>query len=177
MRRLILTLIASAALSGCVNQAQVQQGQQAFLSGDYATAADNLNGPAQNGDMVAQYTLGKMWHHGLGNTPKNPDEAANWYRMSANQGYIPAMRDLGILFIENGYHDFAVDQFTIGARYNDDFSIQQLRKLGAPVPDTDLYRQKLANEANLQRQRAVAEQQYLDAAGEIGAAIGASAGK
>lgn len=46
------------------------------------------------GNSVAQYNLGLMYDNGRGVSEKD-QEAANWYRMAAEQGNVRAQRNLG----------------------------------------------------------------------------------
>ncbi|MDE0483661.1 MAG: tetratricopeptide repeat protein, partial [Candidatus Poribacteria bacterium] len=47
-------------------------------------------------DPVAQFCLGYMYKHGLG-VPSDPQRAIEWYTKAAEQGYIPAQNDLGVM--------------------------------------------------------------------------------
>lgn len=60
---------------------------------------------AEQGDAVAQFTLGTYYEHGWG-VVRNYAEAARWYRRSAQQGYAAAQNRLGDYF----YNGFAVPQ-------------------------------------------------------------------
>lgn len=60
---------------------------------------------ADQGDAVAQFTLGTYYEHGWG-VVRDYTEAAKWYRRSAQQGYAAAQNRLGDYF----YNGFAVPQ-------------------------------------------------------------------
>ncbi len=56
---------------------------------------------AENGDAVAQYTLGTMYQGGRG-VAQDYAEAVKWYRKSADQGYAPAEARLAGMY-RGGY--------------------------------------------------------------------------
>ena len=58
--------------------------------------SDNLIDKATAGDAESQYKLGLNYIYGT-DVPKDPATAASWFRKSADQGYLPARRELGIL--------------------------------------------------------------------------------
>ncbi|MGE3744911.1 MAG: hypothetical protein AB7G25_04190 [Sphingomonadaceae bacterium] len=86
---MVLTLAMAVALSGCATG--VEKGLAAYNQGSFDQAAVEWNGPALRGDPVAQHNLGLLWEHGYGSTPKNLNEAANWYLRAAQQGFVMAM--------------------------------------------------------------------------------------
>ena len=51
---------------------------------------------AQDGDPESQYLLGQHYEHGLF-VPKDPREAAVWYRTAAEQGYLQGQKSLAML--------------------------------------------------------------------------------
>jgi hypothetical protein len=57
---------------------------------------DNLIGMAESGDAESQYKLGLNYIYGT-DVPKDASKAAEWFRKSSDQGFIPARRELGIL--------------------------------------------------------------------------------
>jgi TPR repeat protein len=52
---------------------------------------------AQLGNAEAQYWLAGVYNHG-GLVPKDTEKSANWFLKSAEQGYAPAMRVVGLSF-------------------------------------------------------------------------------
>ncbi len=56
---------------------------------------------AQEGDCVAQYTLGYMYQNGQGVEQSN-ETAVEWYRKAADQGYAAAQTNLGYMY-KNGH--------------------------------------------------------------------------
>jgi TPR repeat protein len=68
--------------------------------GDYETAERLFRPLAEQGDAVAQYNLGDLYHNGQG-VPQDYAEAVRWYRMAAEQGYAWAQNNLGVMY-KNG---------------------------------------------------------------------------
>ena len=58
--------------------------------------SDNLVEMAQSGDAESQYKLGLNYIYGT-DAPKDPAQAAEWFKKASDQGYLPARRELGIL--------------------------------------------------------------------------------
>lgn len=52
---------------------------------------------ADQGDAVAQFEIGYMYHNGL-DTSVDYARALKWYELSAAQGYAPAVFNLGLLY-------------------------------------------------------------------------------
>ena len=59
---------------------------------------------AKNGDVMAQYTLGRFYEYGgiknMTNIHENHIEAVNWYRKAAERGSSRAQRNLGRCYLE-----------------------------------------------------------------------------
>lgn len=131
-----ITLLSCAAFDP-VNIGKIQ-----YDKGNYDEAAKWWNEPATNGNMYAQFNLGLLWLHGLGSTPKNLNEAANWFLLSAQQGYVPAMPALAGVQLQLGHKEAAISWLNLAARWNNQISQYTLRKMGLPVPQADLYQQQ-----------------------------------
>jgi len=76
------------------------EGYAAYQKGDYATALQEWQPLAEQGNASAQYNLGWMYDNGKG-VQENGVEAAKWYRKSAEQGNASAQYNLGLMY-ENG---------------------------------------------------------------------------
>lgn len=72
----------------------LKNGMMAFQSGDYKQAMEIWKPLAEDGNMIAQFSLGMMYHDGYG-VEKNEIEAANWFLKSAEQGFAPGQFNLG----------------------------------------------------------------------------------
>jgi TPR repeat protein len=62
-----------------------------------AQAVTESRSKAENGDAQAQYSLGNMYHHGIG-VPPDYDQAACWYRKAAEQGLAKGQYNLGYVY-------------------------------------------------------------------------------
>ena len=142
---MFIILIFCALLSSCANQ-ELKFGVDAFNVGNYDQAAIHWNPLATQGDPYAQYNLGLLWEDGLGSTEKNISEAANWYYLSAQQGYVPAMLRLANIQKANGFDEFALSWYVMAARWGNPDAVSALRAWGKPIPDPDLM--KAQNDRN-----------------------------
>jgi hypothetical protein len=82
--------------------ADFQKGLDAYKSGDYGTAMSEweplakdlvFNPLGEEGNARPQWGLGLMYENGHGVT-QNYKTAVKWYKLSASQGYAPALTDL-----------------------------------------------------------------------------------
>ena len=91
---LSLFLALFAGTPSIVSADNLKNGMMAFQAGDYEQALKMWQPLAEEGNMVAQFSLGMMYHEGYG-VQKNEIEAANWFMKSAEQGFAPAQFNLG----------------------------------------------------------------------------------
>ena len=77
--------------------ADFQAGLIAYGQGDYATALEEWQPLAEQGDATAQYNLGLMYVEGKG-VPQDDAEAMRWYRKAAEQGLADAQTNLGTMY-------------------------------------------------------------------------------
>ena len=78
--------------------ADFDEGMRDWGDANDADAFKELKPLAEHGDIVSQYTIGLMYHRGLG-VVKDDMQAADWFRKSADQGYAPAQNALGELLM------------------------------------------------------------------------------
>ena len=78
-----------------------EAGVTAFGAGDYATAGREWMPLAEQGNAMAQSSLGDLYRLGLG-VPLSYTEAVKWYRLAAEQGGGPPQFMLGVMH-QNGY--------------------------------------------------------------------------
>lgn len=78
--------------------ADYQEGRDAFDRGDFPTAVKEFEILAGQNDPRGQY-LAIMYDLGEG-VPQSSEEAAKWYRLSAEQGYADAQNNLGVMYEE-----------------------------------------------------------------------------
>ena len=117
----------------------LQRGVEAYNSGNYDEAARKWTGIAQAGDARAQYNMGLLWAEGLGSTPRDPNQAMEWFLKAANQGFVPAMVALARVQLATDQPDPALSWLNLAARWNDATAIGMLGSMGAPVPQPDLF--------------------------------------
>lgn len=90
--------ILSLALGLAVQaHAGIEEGVQAYISGEYGKAMSEFQPLAEGGNPNAQYYMGFMNHHGYG-VKRNEVEAAKWFLMAANQGEWQSQYYLGVLY-------------------------------------------------------------------------------
>lgn len=91
IQTLLAGVLLALILSGVAAAGQLEDGLAAFERYDYATAERVLRPLAEQGNDVAQLTLGKMyWNQGM------PD-ARKWLGKAADQGSGEAQFDLGLM--------------------------------------------------------------------------------
>lgn len=92
---LCLAILLAASLPA---QAQtLEQADAAFARGDYTTAFTGYKKHAQQGEAIAQYSLGLMYAQGVGVT-KDEQQAVVWYRKAAEQGSAIGQVNLGYMY-------------------------------------------------------------------------------
>ena len=104
MRKLLtaLVIIVSMAAAGSVcaqdlmrHQMDIMKGMQAYISGDYATAAREFK--ALTGNSNAMNILGGMYELGKG-VVRDDRKAVKWYRKAAELGDAKAQWRLGFMY-------------------------------------------------------------------------------
>lgn len=89
---LIAFLLSPTALLA----ADVQKGLAAYDMGDYETSFAECMGPAEEGDPVAQFCIGRLYANGFG-VMMDDAEALKWYGLAAEQGHAEAQFNLGVM--------------------------------------------------------------------------------
>lgn len=77
--------------------AELEDGFQAFKTGNYEQALRSWLPLAEKDDADAQYNLGILYQKGLG-VEKNPKTAFIWYKRASSNGHTDAMYNLGIMY-------------------------------------------------------------------------------
>ena len=80
--------------------ADFDKGLAAVKRGDFATALREWTPLAEQGDAIAQTSLGVLYERGDG-VPQDIKQAVRWYRLAAEQGDAIAQFNLGIMY-DNG---------------------------------------------------------------------------
>jgi TonB family protein len=132
MRRLLLILMLVATPGLVAGQDAVQ----AELAG--------LRANAERGNAASQYALGLRYANGAGGVERDPVEALRWYRLSGEQGHVPAqfavaaMYDRGVGVAANPteatrWYDAAARQGHAGAQHNLAVAYEQGRGVGVSL--------------------------------------------
>ena len=77
--------------------AELEDGFQAFTTGNYEQALRLWLPLAEEDNADAQYNLGILYQKGLG-VEKNPKTAFIWYKRASANGHTDAMYNLGIMY-------------------------------------------------------------------------------
>ena len=95
----LLIIFLLLCTSGCDENSteDFQKGLDAAQSGDHETALKEWRPLAEQGDVIAQFTLGLMYADGEG-VVEDDKEAVKWYRLAAEQGFIEAQYSLGNMY-------------------------------------------------------------------------------
>ena len=92
---LLAMMLASTALA-----ADLRKGLEAFGNRDYITALAELTPLAEAGDANAQFLVGLIYAAGRQGAPPDTAEAAKWFRLAAEDGYIAAQFWLARMYVE-----------------------------------------------------------------------------
>jgi len=90
-------LFVLLGLAGPAVAGPLEEGVEAVVRGDYATALQLLRPLAEKGDPEAQINLGNMYFDGNG-VPQDNGESVKWYLLAADQGSADAQIALGFLY-------------------------------------------------------------------------------
>ena len=137
-RALLVCAIAALCCGSAV--AGLNEGIDAIIKGDYATALKELRPLAEHGNAEAQYRLGRMYEFGRG-VPKDMAQALAWLRKSAVAGSANAQQELGVMYFNGdgvphddaqavAWFQKAANQGSATAQYN----LALMHAKGAGVP-------------------------------------------
>ena len=148
----LLNLLIVFLFTACAVTQPVDQGVEYYKQGLYDQAANEWRPLADEGDYVAQHSMGVLSREGLGSTPQSLDDAARWFQASAEQGYVPAMVSLAEVQTALGHEKAAESWLILGARWGNTEAIAYLQQRGVPVPEPDLYSQQMREQALIRQQ-------------------------
>jgi len=100
MKRLlpILLLLFTLTANSCSNDnADFQDGMDAYDRKDYKTALEKFKPLVEQGDAKAQHEMGVLHTLGKG-VPRDHKEAIKWYRLAADQGNAKGQHKLGVMY-------------------------------------------------------------------------------
>jgi len=115
-----------------VSAQDINNGINAYKSGDYITAFKEFKPLAEQGDAYAQNNLGLMYKYGNG-VPMDTEKATKWIRLSANQGLDIAQNYIGNIYeiglgVTQDYSE-ALKWYTLSAEQGYDFAQNRLGNL------------------------------------------------
>ncbi len=99
LSRVLLPLIFLLIFIPGAQAGPLDDGLQAYNTGDYQRAHDLWKPLAQQGDAKAQYNLALLYENGKG-APRHLRTAMTLYRAAAEQGYAPAQYNLGLMYAQ-----------------------------------------------------------------------------
>ena len=113
-------LVAFLFSPAAIFAADLQKGLAAFNEGDYATAMAECQPLAEEGNVEAQFCVGRMYANGFG-VDMNDELALKWYGLAAEAGHAEAQYNLGVMHANGwgvqmndvpaaGYYKLAADQ-------------------------------------------------------------------
>ncbi|WP_376696203.1 hypothetical protein [Wenzhouxiangella sp. EGI_FJ10305] len=132
IKSLGLLAICVTLLAGC-GKSSLIKGNEAFRSGDYASAESHWRELAKAGGADAQHNLGVLELH-----RDDAAAAARWWQQAVAQEFVPAMLALARLELMSGRRDAAVSHYRRAARWGNDRAASTLEALGEPAPPADL---------------------------------------
>jgi TPR repeat protein len=104
-RRSAYACILVIAIAGFIEiypaQADFAAGAQAYDGGDYATAFEEWQLAAREGDLAAMVALADLYRRGTGSRP-DVTKAFQWYQRAAKAGNAVAQMNLGEMYL-NGW--------------------------------------------------------------------------
>jgi TPR repeat protein len=98
MARYVLLTLWALTMVVVFTACEDRRADKAYLRGDYAKTAKELEGLANLGDPRAQYDLAVLYDNGLG-VPQSNAEALRWYTRAADQGDARAQYNLGLMYM------------------------------------------------------------------------------
>ena len=130
--RFPLALVLSIVCLATPAWADFKTGMDAYQRSDYATAWREWQPLAEQGQAVAQYSLGLLYANGQGVT-KDDAKARQWYEKAAVQGHVEAQVNLGILlmYARGGQQDYkmAVYYLRLAANRGNDLAQRRLGQM------------------------------------------------
>ena len=135
-----LTILLCFCITACTTN--LERGNSHYQKNEYNKAAHYWNPLAKQGNHFAQYNVGLLWEYGLGGTQMNKAEAAEWYLLSAKQGFPMAMVKLAEYQISINNEKPALTWLNLAARWGNEIAINRLNSMESAVPQPDLIRQQ-----------------------------------
>ena len=98
LKKIILILsFFTLSISNLAFGDDILKGFDAYKNKDYETAFEIWHKLAEEGDAIAQNSLGVLFQKGQG-VKKNYSESYKWFKKSSEDGYTPAQVSLGYIY-------------------------------------------------------------------------------
>jgi len=97
MRKSLIAAAFAAMVWAGSAQANVKNGLDYFMRGEYGAAVEAFRPLAEAGDPSAQYFLGIIYLNGYA-APPTPDAAVDWLTRAAEQGQVEAQTELARMY-------------------------------------------------------------------------------
>lgn len=99
VRALLIQICLSSAfvLAAPAGLADMDAGARAIQKGQYEKAFAEWLPLAEKGELIAQATIGVMYHMGQG-VPQDYAKAVQWYRLAAEKGNAASQANLGVMY-------------------------------------------------------------------------------
>ena len=98
LKKIILILsFFTLSISNLAFGDDILKGFDAYKNKDYETAFEIWHKLAEEGDAIAQNSLGVLFQKGQG-VEKNYSESYKWFKKSSEDGYTPAQVSLGYVY-------------------------------------------------------------------------------
>jgi uncharacterized protein len=108
MRPILFAVILVVACATVAAADFYEDAYSAYQRGDYALAARLFRSLAEQGNAMAQASLGVMYANGQG-VQQDDHQAAKWYRKAAEQGMARAQFNVGVMY-DKGQGGPQIDQ-------------------------------------------------------------------
>lgn len=128
MKKTILSLLCGTFLVAQSAQAGLSDAILAYDYGQYTSALSEFSYLQDEGNPIASYYLGRMYHMGQGVT-ENIDMAKSLYQAAASAYYFPAMTQLGKILLNEGQYEQALPLLQQSALAGQMASVYELAEL------------------------------------------------
>lgn len=102
MRAFLFAAVFAFALGQPLHAAgaSLEAGERSYKSRNYPAAYRELLPLAEAGNPRAQFLISEMYYFGRSGFPKDWDKTFAWLQRAAQQGYLPAVTNLGFKYIQ-----------------------------------------------------------------------------
>ena len=99
MKKILLAIVLALTMMSAIWADDLGDGLAAYAKKNYAVAIAKFRLSAAQGNALAQFNLGVIYHFGKG-VVQDYAEAVKWYKLSAAQGHASAPYNLGVMYYD-----------------------------------------------------------------------------